>query len=333
MSIETRFAKALDQIFEGIFVEPTVDFYARSGSYLLRLCFADRTLAAEFLPSFLGDRAGRADLQIGFLTSEQCDLSHLIPAPPREYRTIAYKDWFAVWQPGERPMLYVMDRRSNRAIIWLAAGAAPDWIASRPTLPIMYALAVDSPWITVHAAAVGRENRTLLLIGEGRTGKTTAALACAYAGWDYAGDDYVYVNTADGRIEPLYCSARLRDDMAWRFPSFVNSAAGVSVSNGEQRHELRMAAQLGRDRIKGGLLAAMLLPRRRGAALPIFTQARRWDAVSALYTSMTLSQLGWPDAMVKKVTATVALAPVFFVDTGQHPEKIPDAFSELMDRL
>ena len=121
--------------------------------------------------------------------------------------------------------------------------------------------------------------------------------------------------------------------MAWCFPSFVSSAAGVSASDGEQRHELRLATQLGRDRIKGGVLAAMLLPRRRGAALPIFSQARRLDAVSALYTSMTLSQLGWPDTMVKKVTATVALAPVFFVDTGQHPEKIPDAFSELMDRL
>ena len=296
---------------------------------MLRLCFADRTLAAEFLPSFLRDRAGRADLQIGFLTSKQCDLSHLVPHPPTEYRTIAYKDWFAVWQPGERPMLYLMDRRSNRAIIWLAAGAAPDWIASRPTLPIMYALAVDSPWITMHAAAVGRENRTLLLIGEGRTGKTTAALACAYAGWDYAGDDYVYVNTADGRIEPLYCSARLRDDMAWRFPSFVNSAAGVSASNGERRHELRMAAQLGRDRIKGGLLAAMLLPRRRGAALPIFSQARRWDAVSALYTSMTLSQLGWPDAIVKKVTATVALAPVF----SSTPDNIPRGSQTLSANL
>jgi hypothetical protein len=333
MSIETRFAKALDHLFEGIFAAPAVESYARSGSYLLRLCFADRALAAEFLPSFLRDSAGRADLQVGFLSSGQCDLSHLVPDPPTEYRTIAFKGWFAVWQPGELPMLYLMDRRSQRAIVWLAARAAPDWIASRPTLPIMYALSVDTPWITVHAAAVGRENRTLLLIGEGRTGKTTAALACAAAGWDYAGDDYVYANTADGRIEPLYCSARLRDDMAWRFPSFVGNAAGVSVSNGEQRHELRLTAQLGPERIKGGLLAAMLLPRRGGAALPIFSRARRWDAVSALYTSMTLTQLGWAAVMVKKVTATVALAPVFFVDTGQHPEKIPDAFSEFMDRL
>src|SRR6476659_8196866 len=98
MSIETQFAKAIDQIFEGIFAEPLVECYVRSGSYLLRLCFGDTILAAEFLPSFLRDKAGRADLQIGFLTSEQCNLSHLIPDPPTEYRTIAYKDWFAVWQ-------------------------------------------------------------------------------------------------------------------------------------------------------------------------------------------------------------------------------------------
>jgi hypothetical protein len=94
MSIEARFANAIDQIFEGTFAAPAIESYARSGSYLLRLCFADRTLAAEFLPSFLRDSAGRADLQIGFLTSEQGDLSHLIPDPPTfNYPQFRLRQW------------------------------------------------------------------------------------------------------------------------------------------------------------------------------------------------------------------------------------------------
>ena len=306
----------------------------RSGSYLLRLCFAHQSLADEFLPAFLRDATGVADLHIGFLTAADADLSHLIPRPQDKYRTLARDGCFALWQPGILPMLYLLDRKSKRAVIWLAAGAAPDWIASRPALPIMYAFSVDTPWIALHAAAVGRGDRILLLAGEGRVGKTTAALACAGAGWDYAGDDYVYANTINGHVESLYCSARLRADIAWAFSDLMNEAvAGTSHSDGEPRHELRLAARLGPERVKGGSLAAILLPRRRGAAVPIFSPARRFDALSALYTSMVFSQLGWPDIMIKKITTTVGLAPVFFVDTGQDPGAIPDAFAEFLNRL
>jgi hypothetical protein len=37
--------------------------------------------------------------------------------------------------------------------------------------------------------------------------------------------------------------------------------------------------------------------------------------------------------MIKKITTTLGLAPVFFVDTGQNPDAIPDAFAEFLDRV
>ena len=53
----------------------------------------------------------------------------------------------------------------------------------------------------------------LLLAGKSRAGKTTASLACARAGWTFAGDDFVFANSLDGRIAPLNCTARLRTDV------------------------------------------------------------------------------------------------------------------------
>ena len=333
MPIEAQLLQAIDRVFEQRLTVPAVESFARSGSYLLRLCFTDRQLAEEFLPSFLHADAGRPDLQIGFLTGREANLSAFVPHPPSEYRVIAGEDCFALWQPGDLPMLYLLNRKSGRALIWLPAGAAPDWIASRPALPIMYAFSVDSPWIALHAAAVGLNDRILLLAGEGRVGKTTAALACARAGWTYAGDDYVYADTGSGKVEPLYCSARLRADMTGAFPDLAEAATVISRSDGEARYELRLAGQLAPGQLRGGSLAAILLPRRRGAALPQFSPARRIDAVSALYTSMTLTQLGWPDVLINKAAMTVGLAPVFFVDTGQDPGAIPDAFAEFLGRL
>src|SRR5579863_4919583 len=195
MAVEALLTQSLDRVFETVFALPAVESFARSGPYLLRLLFARKPLADEFLPSFLRDETGLPDLQIGFLTSEAADLSHLVPNPPSEYRVIASDDCFAMWQPGDQPILYLLDRKSKRALIWLGADTAPDWIASRPALPIMSAFSLDTEWIALHAAAIGRNGRILLLAGDGRAGKTTAALSCAQAGWDYAGDDYVLANT------------------------------------------------------------------------------------------------------------------------------------------
>lgn len=319
MAIEALLAEAIDQTYAQVFAPPPVESFARSGSYLLRLCFADAALAEKFRPSFLRSETGAADLHLGFLTSAEADLSRLIPQPPNEYRLTAGDDCFAVWQPGDLPMLHLFDRKSKRALVWLPAGRAPDWFANLPALPIMHAFCANTPWVALHAAAVSHNNQTLVLAGAGRVGKTTAAVACARAGWDYAGDDYVYANTSSGQVEPLYCSARLRGDVVFAFPDLISEGSRATISEGELRHELRLPAQLHKARVKGGSLAAILLPRRSGATFPIFSLARRFDAVSALYTSMTLVQFGWPEVVIKKIALTVGLAPVFFVDTGQNP--------------
>jgi hypothetical protein len=294
-------------------------------------------LANEFLPSFLRAEEGFADLHIGFLTSAEIDLSDLVPQSPREYGAISVDEWFIAWQPGDLPVLYVLDRNSKRALVWFAAGAPPDWIAARPALPIMAAFSEGTPWTALHAAAIGKSGRTLLLAGDGRTGKTTAALSCARAGWDYAGDDFVYVNVSNAKVEPLYCSARLRADIATAFTDFLTGPTKTSNSEGEVRYELGLEGQLGPKRIRGGSMAAILLPRRRGAIEPVFSPARRFDAFAALKTSMALSMmmlpLSWRESAIKKVALVVELAPLFFVDTGQHPAAIPQAFAEFLDHL
>lgn len=334
----TSLVGSVDHVFATVFAQPVVETFVRSGPHVLRLVFTRKSLADEFLPSFLRDETRRlADLQIGFVTSADVDLSHLIPDPPSQYHSMARNECFALWQSGDRPMLYLLDRASQRALIWLAAELAPDWIASRPALPLMAAFSINTDWIALHAAAIGKNGKCLLLAGDGRAGKTTAAVSCAFAGWDYAGDDYVLINTADAKIEPLYCSARLRADIAPAFPGLLNAPVQISSSDGEPRYELRFGGERGYDRIKGGSLAALLLPRRRGAKHPEFAPARRIDAIAGLKTSMSLAMTHFHrdtrEAMIRKLVTVIGLAPIFFVDTGQCPAKIPVAFAEFLDRL
>ena len=215
--------------------------------------------------------------------------------------------------------------------LWLPKGEAPPWIRSRPAISLIHAMMHETPWCAVHGAAVGSTAGFTLLAGEGRSGKTTAALACAKAGWRYAGDDFVAVNSETGQIEPLYCSARLRPSLVDTFKSFIGETTPVSDFNGEPRHELSLA-DLG-ERIGGGQLRALFIPRRRGAALPEFTPARQSDAFRALLPTTAYELPGWPNEIADKVARIGGLTPVFFADTGTNPMEIPSAFARQLERL
>lgn len=333
MLSEGSFSDAVDRVFGKTTSPAGVECFARSGSYLLQLSFASQSLVQAFLPSFVEAPPGEADLAIAFATAEDVDLAHIVPDPPSESRILEHRDRYALWHQGQFPVLYLLDRHSNRAVIWLSAGGAPAWLLSRPTLPIMHAFTIDTAWVGTHSGAVGHHGRFLLLAGKGRTGKTTASLACARAGWDYAGDDFVFTHTTSGRVEPLYSSARLRIDMAEQFGDLLHTSAEVSDDDGEVRHELRLGAHLSNGQIKGGTIAAILLPRRGDAAVPEFRPARRLDAFNALAMVTTTQLPGWSTRVSEKLTALIGLAPVFFVDTGRDPAAIPDAFADFLARV
>lgn len=305
-----------------------------SGNFGLRILYRDPALAQDYARSFLRATPFPDTFAITLVSARDIDLSALAPLPRDQGRAHFGDGLTAIWTAGERPILHVFDHVARRALVWLAEDAAPAWELSRPACPLINAAARDSAWTVAHGAAVGRAGRFLMLAGKGRAGKTTAALACACAGWDYSGDDYVFANSSGGEVLPLYSSARLRDDMSNRFPLLISRTLhGVSRDFGEARHELDLSRTLGADRICGGRIAAILLPRRQGAASVVFTSAPRAEAFSALFTTTSASAPGSLRIYAEKLSALTARAPTWFVDTGPEPNAIPDAFERFLESV
>jgi hypothetical protein len=320
--IAAVFAKTISQPIEA---------YARCGPFGLHLGFASQDLAGMFLPAYIQSTPGNIDLDLRFITADHHDLSALVPETAEKPRLLIEDGIYSVWQPAVIPVLFAVDLTAKRGIAWLPKGEAPPWIRSRPAISLIHAMMHETPWCAVHGAAVGTSNGFTLLAGEGHSGKTTAALACAKAGWLYAGDDFVAVNSETGQIAPLFCSARLRPALVETFQSFIGETTAVSDFNGEPRHELSLA-DLG-DRIGGGRLRATFIPRRRGAASPEFTPARQSDAFRALLPTTAYELPGWPNEIAAKVAKVAGLAPVFFADTGTAPMQIPAAFARQLEQL
>ena len=309
----------------------SIEAHARCGPFALRLSFASQDLARMFLPAYIQRAANSVDLDLRFITGADHDLSALVPEASEKPRLLIEDGIYSVWQPAVIPVLYAIDLVARRGIAWLPKGEAPPWIRSRPAISLIHAMMHETPWCAVHAAAVGSTGGFTLLAGEGHSGKTTAALACVKAGWRYAGDDFVAVNSATGAIEPLFCSARLRPALVDAFGDLIGDTTPVSDFNGELRHELSLAG-LG-ERIGGGKLRALFIPRRRGAVSPEFAPAKQSDAFRALLPTTAYELPGWPNVIAEKVARIAGLAPVFFADTGTRPAEIPAAFADQLQRL
>lgn len=304
-----------------------------AGPLTVSVGFTSAALSKSISASFIDSPRHAPDAHLVLASQRELDLSALVAAGPEQDAFAVTDDGYVLWMSGSSPRIYAADIRRGRALAWTGGELFSSWERSRPGLPCLFALMAPSPWLPVHSAAVGRGGRCLLLAGVGNSGKTTTALACALAGWTFAGDDFVAANTAvPPSILPIYATARLRPDVASRFP-ILASAAPLSCDGPDARHELQLPTHLPEATIAGGALAAIVLPRRRGANKPEITPARRADAIHALIMATLLPHPGWRKRITERLVALVGHVPVFFIDTGSRIEAIPEALDALNDRL
>lgn len=70
-------------------------------------------------------------------------------------------------------------------------------------------------FVTLHAAAVARGDRLVLLAGESGAGKTTVTLALLRAGWSYLSDDLAPVSVETGLVHPFPKPLGVKDPARW----------------------------------------------------------------------------------------------------------------------
>jgi hypothetical protein len=191
-------------------------------------------------------------------------------------------DYYYYWTPERGGNLTTLDRRARRALLWYpAAGEIASWEFSRPFLAAIHAFLLPTSWTPVHAAAVAKNGAAILIAGRGGVGKTTTALVCAEAGWDYLSDDFVLVGRTPWRAAGMYRSARMREDMFVRLPRSMAAVTNISTDDGELRAEVDVGA-VGRIGSNDAEIRAIVLPQRAGAEQSALTPIRRSQVLSAL---------------------------------------------------
>jgi hypothetical protein len=233
---------------------------------------------------------------------------------------------------AEAGLLSLLDLRQGLGLLWTAdAARLPRYELTFPARSLLYWWAGQHGQQMTHAGAVGQGGRGLLLVGKGGSGKSTTALACLAAGLDYAGDDYVLVDSEPApRAHSLYCTGKLHADHIGRLPAFVpliHNGAHLGAEKALLYLHEHYAGQL----VAGLPLSAIVLPRVTGAAHTGYRPLSTVPALAGLAAS-TLRQLpGAGLADHQRLSALARRLPAYALELGADLDELPDVVQRLLD--
>jgi hypothetical protein len=177
---------------------------------------------------------------------------------------------------------------------------------------------------------VGVGGEGVLIAGKSGSGKSTSTLACLEAGLQYAGDDYVLLESGPApRAECLYSTAKLVPANLFRFPRLQ-----PLVTNAERLDEEKALLYLNRSharQITGSLrLRAILLPRVTGRKDTRLLPATASAAVFAIAPTTILHLPGDGTGVMAKVARVARQLPAYWLEAGTELAQIPQVIQRLL---
>jgi hypothetical protein len=207
--------------------------------------------------------------------------------------------------------LVVSDLAKGRSYTWFPdIGALAPWAKASPfRIPLSWLCNLHGMQI-VHSAAVAIDGRAALLVGNGGSGKSTTALACALAGFEYLGDDYCAVEPAAGKVHLVYRTAKLFQHTLDLLPSLedrVDNLDRITMEKGvmflrPDDVKLRPSAEL----------TAILLPRvSEDGGPPRLVPASRNETIKAVLPSTIGGLMGGTSVTPRLIMELVRTVPAY----------------------
>lgn len=227
-----------------------------------------------------------------------------------------------------------LDRGAGRMVGWVTDPAALQLYERARPLQILLALcASDRDLHAAHGAFVARDGRGALLVGDSGTGKSTAALCCAEAGFTYLADDWVAIGWArDNTVvgHSLYNSIALEPAQVDRFPWL--RAHAIPPTSATDLKSLALLAEVFPGRVGSRAnIGAIVLPRLAGDTDSRVRPATKKDALLTMTRSAICSMR--PRAGRAAVDAMTRLAqqvPAFWLEVGRDLRQIAPRIDEIL---
>ncbi len=268
-------------------------------------------------------------------TASTCASVPLLPAhreAPAAARSIVGRSRFAS-SSRERAQFEGLDRETHEA--WFAVdspGVLTHGERGAPFRHVFHWARAPRGCVLAHAGAVGTDGGAVLLVGPGGAGKSSIALTCAEAGFDYAADDYCLVTT-----EPrptafgLYASGKVLPVDLPRYPRLRESAAPLAHPSDDKvllMLSRACPAQLATSLSLSAVVVPTLMP---GVAQTSASRTTPRRALQALAPS-TVGQLAGGAASTLHALAGLTRAlPCYELELGSDRSAVPDAIKRVIE--
>jgi hypothetical protein len=230
-----------------------------------------------------------------------------------------------------------LDRARQRMIEWIgSSGELNQYERGRPLFPALLLWLMDQGVQPLHAGLVARSGRGVLLGGPSGVGKSTSALACAAAGFDYLADDCVGLEAVDDSTfvgHSLYASANLESNHLQRLGAL--SPHGKRGRLAWEEKSLLLLADVAAGRLHRSVsINAVALPRIVSGHSTTVRPASKVEALLRLAPSSTFM---FPHARggrnaFERLTPLIETVPTFWLDLGEDLDEIAPQVDEVLAR-
>jgi hypothetical protein len=231
-------------------------------------------------------------------------------------------------------LLVLLDRATGTMVVWCKdVREIPVEERHRPFHLVLRTWIRDRGALFVHAGTVANAGEGVLIGGPQGAGKSTTALMCISAGWQFLGDDYAAVEALpDGSVTgySTYGSGHLHPAHLDRFSSLAGYGARELLHNGKRAvflHEV-FPERL----IRATALKAIVLPRIAGERLTSLSVATPAETIARLLPSTLLPDTRELPVGFPRFVEIVARLRRYWLNLGEDLEAIPDAVGEALRR-
>jgi len=305
----------------------------------VRLNSPSDVLRSRLIPalSHLLVDSGDTTAELTIWYAVDADLPDKVTAPPwpgfnaQGFNTTLDQETVQIFfQPWQR-QIFLYSRQRRTGIYWVQTPVdLPWWEASFPFRIIFHFWTRDLPAQLVHAGAIAKGGKGVLITGPSGSGKSTSCLTLLRCGYQYLGDDYVWVEFGDGpKVYTLYQTAKVEpENLKKRFPDWMPHVVNKELL--EQQKAIFYIRELWQDSfITAADLSAILLPRVMHQEHSVFERIRPTQALLAMAPTTLHHLPHHREVAYQKMMQLSAALPGFRWNLGTDRKLFEQSFDQL----
>lgn len=184
----------------------------------------------------------------------------------------------------------------------------------------------------IHAGLVSLDDRGVLFVGAGGSGKSTTSLVCMRDGFGFLGDDFVGLESLpDGTFagHSLYSTSIVGLHHLERFPDLVSRA--LAPNHPEEEKSLLYLGTLHPERMQCRIpITAVVLPRVTRTGTTTFRPATKREAMLGIAPSSLMLLTAAGPRSIDVLADLVTRTPCYWIELSSDMDMIPRRVAELI---